>query len=211
MDTQCPYLNVWWIQIQNPSCSSFKLNCVDVDVSLKYGGSWQCFFLPPSAHLSLLSLFWGKTFSFYFWLCREDVWVPGRLTDIHCSQIQIGPIKHSRQKTALIKDSQQSFNVNFLLFLTDSGTLKCPWRPWNLKYIGANFNIVALAWVCSTSLWAIHRDLPRSTGNIFKASKIFIPIHVHLTQLAMAAVTGLSVLLVTFHLLMCSLFFVTVY
>ena len=155
--------------------------------------------------------FEAKLFSFYFWLCREDVWVPGRLTDIHCSQIQIGPIKHSRQKTALIKDSQQSFNVNFLLFLTDSGTLKCPWRPWNLKYIGANFNIVALAWVCSTSLWAIHRDLPRSTGNIFKASKIFIPIHVHLTQLAMAAVTGLSVLLVTFHLLMCSLFFVTVY
>ena len=65
-------------------------------------------------------------------------------------------------------------------------------------------------------LWAIHPDLPRSTGNIFKASKIFIPIHVQLTlippvQLAMTAVTGLSVLLVTFHLLMCSLFFVTVY
>ena len=149
MHTQCPYLNVWWIQIQNPSCSSFKLNCVDVDVSLKYRGAWQCFFLPPSAHLSLLSLFWGKTFSFSFSLCREDVWVPWSLTDIYCSQIQIGPIKHSRQKTALIKDSQQSFNVNFLLFLTDSGTLKCPWRPWNLKYIGANFNIVALAWVCA--------------------------------------------------------------
>ena len=66
------------------------------------------------------------------------------------------------------------------------------------------------------SLLAIHPDLPRSTGNIFKASKIFIPIHVQLTlippvQLAMTAVTGLSVLLVTFHLLMCSLFFVTVY
>ena len=114
-------------------------------------------------------------------VCREDVWVPGSLTDIHCSQIQIGPIKHSRQKTALIKDSQQSFNVNFLLFLTDSGTLKCPWRPWNLKYIGANFNIVALAWV-SASLWAIHRDLTQSTGNIFKVSQIFIPIHVHLAQ-----------------------------
>ena len=103
-------------------------------------------------------------------LCREDVWVPGSLTDIHCTQIQIGPIKHSGHKTALIKDSQQSFNVNFLLFLTDFGTLKCPWRPWNPKYIGVNFNIVALAW---TLLRVIHWDLTQRPENIpiFKASK----------------------------------------
>ena len=102
--------------------------------------------------------------------CREDVWVPGSLTDIHCSQIQIGPIKHSRQKTALIKDSQQSFNVNFLLFLTDSRTLKCPWRPWNLKYIGANFNIVALAWV-STSLGSFIATWHRALEIFLKPQK----------------------------------------